>query len=204
MDKLPLNVPRFQQKQVLQMASACSAKDLQNWLTRGIIPHADKNPGKQGRRLWSPAGVIFLQAMSYLTKLNIPPSEAADLAAKVSGHAQDIYDQYPYEKEEDGSLVWAVSAELMGMYHRAYVFKVDGTHRVMILSGGLGIRRTVYPEVYITIEVDVLIFRLLNLMHQSEARIAASKISKSASELFDEATASLVELQSRFEGPGSK
>lgn len=165
MERIDLDQPRFTQAQVLQLVPALSAKDLQNWVQRGVLEVENPSPGRQGKRLYTGYGIIALAFMAHMTALGIGPKAAFSMAAQVVEHAVHVHEVYPVQFEQ-GKLPYVIVGGLIEIYHRGYIYKFKGEHVINIQKEPLSDLRVYFPEVYITVEVDFLVFRYLNRIYK--------------------------------------
>jgi hypothetical protein len=174
MERIDLDEPWFTQAQVLDAVPALTPKTLQNWASRGILDLHEPNPGRQAKRLYTGIGVIMLAFMARVTALGIGPSAARDMAETVAKHAADIHRAYPVS-EENGRLQWTIAGSHYELYHRGYIIKHKDQHRIIIQMEGLGILRTQFPHVYLTVEIDFLVLSVLNEIYRVAAGQKASR-----------------------------
>ncbi len=118
-----LETPMFTQKQVLRMLPSLKAKTLQNWAARGILDVGEQKPGKQGRRLYKPLGVIALDFMQKVGLYGVPPERAVDMAWHVAEAALEYWKAGPeiIRIEEHGSRWIPVSPDRMKTYRKARI-----------------------------------------------------------------------------------
>ena len=90
-----LDTPMFTQKQVLRMLPDLKAKTLQNWVSRGIIDVGEQKPGKQGKRLYTPLGVIMLDFMQAIGIYGVPPANAEEMAQRIAEAAEEFWKNGP-------------------------------------------------------------------------------------------------------------
>jgi hypothetical protein len=205
MDKIDLETPRFTQAEVLEMLPNLSAKTLQNWTSRGVFDLGleNQNPGRQGKRRYTGIGVVMLAFMAELTGIGLGPSVTIKLADDVAAHAMDVHEVYP-AREENGFLNFVISGSHYNIYHRGYIVKIDDDYRIFIRKEGLGIARTIYPFMYITVEIDFLILTVLSKIY---AHISGKKIENRITAETEEDRKLLQEitdLTKRLSSPGRK
>lgn len=118
-----LETPMFTQKQVLRMLPSLKAKTLQNWAARGILDVGEQKPGKQGRRLYTPLGVIALDFMQKVGLYGVPPERAVDMASHVAEAALEYWKAGPeiIRIEEKGSRWIPVSPDRIATYRKARI-----------------------------------------------------------------------------------
>lgn len=118
-----LETPMFTQKQVLRMLPDMKAKTLQNWAQRGILDVGDQKPGKQGRRLYTPVGVVMLDFMHRVGLYGVPPERAAEMADHVAEAALQFWKAGPeIIRTADGKSDWIpVTPDRMKQYRKARI-----------------------------------------------------------------------------------
>jgi hypothetical protein len=164
MDKIDITEPRFTQAEVLETLPWLKPKTLQNWVSRDVLRIQDPNPGRQAKRAYSGIDIIVLGFMARLGEsLGIGPSAARELARRVALHATDMHTYYP-AKKENGCLRWVIAGDEYDSYHRGYIVKYNGKHQIFILKD-LGILRTQFPGIYVTVEIDFLILAVLDAIY---------------------------------------
>lgn len=198
MDRIDLNQPRFTQAQVLKLVPELSAKDLQNWVSRGVLEVENPSPGRQGKRLYTGAAIVALIFMARITSLGIGPKAAFSMAGKVMDHAEHIHEVYP-TNEENGRLVWTIAGGLPELYHRGYIFKFKGKHIIDIRKEELGIARTLLPNVYITVEIDFLVLGAFNRLYAFLAGVTLQEEATEGEELED-----LLRFRKEIGAPGGE
>ncbi|MFN4125255.1 hypothetical protein [Pannonibacter indicus] len=90
-----LETPMYTQKQVLLMLPELKPKALQNWAARGILDVGEQKPGRSGKRLYTPVGVIALNFMQKVGVYGVPPLQAADMAYHVAAAAIEFWAAKP-------------------------------------------------------------------------------------------------------------
>lgn len=98
-----LETPMYTQKQVLRLLPNLKPKALQNWAARGILDVGDQKPGKQGRRLYTPVGVIALDFMQSVGIYGAPPALASEMADHIAEAAIEF---------------WAAGPEIIHLAHQ--------------------------------------------------------------------------------------
>lgn len=139
MDELDdLERPIFTQKDVLRMLPDMKAKTLQNWASRGVLDVGDQKPGKQGKRLYTPLGVIMLDFMLKAGEWGIPPERSVDLADHIAEAALQFWASPPEIMVPEGTKHrWIpVTPEKMKSYRRAIIHQWTGHDLAPIGSGG--------------------------------------------------------------------
>jgi hypothetical protein len=118
-----LEIPMFTQSQVLRMLPDMKAKTLQNWAARGVLDVGDQKPGKQGRRLYTPLGVIMLDFMHKVGMYGVPPERAVEMGSHIGGAALEYWQAGPeIVRIEEGNSRWIpVSPERMESYRKARI-----------------------------------------------------------------------------------
>lgn len=163
MDRIDLEQPRFTQAQVLKLVPALRAKDLQNWLNRGIFEVEEASPGRQGKRHYTSVGVIALAFMAELTALGIGPAVAYRMVDTLAEHALMVHKVYPTDKDKNTPF-WVIIGNAPHLYHQGFVFKHSGK-QVMLIRRDDKLLRPFLPDAYITVEVDFLVFWVLNRIY---------------------------------------
>ena len=203
MERIDLTQPRFTQAQVLQLVPKLAAKDLQNWVQRGVIDVGNPLPGRQGKVLYTGAGVVALAIMARLTKLGIGPRAADAVADRAIDHAVMLHDKYPVASNS-GYLSWIIVTEEASVYHRGYVFRHGDEHVMLIKNGELDFHlRLVLPDIYITIELDILLLSTFNRLYKLLAGLPPD-MDSSGTEEPDARFEEFVRSMAEFGGPGGE
>jgi hypothetical protein len=108
--------------------------------------------------------VIALAFMSEVTSLGIGPKAAYDMAGTLTEHAVMVHTIYPTDKEKTKSW-WSIIGSAPQLYHRGFIFKLNEKHVILIRRDDVELLRPYMPYVYITVEVDFLVFRMLNRIY---------------------------------------
>src|SRR5262245_43943471 len=127
MEKIDLEGGRFTQADVVALVPDLSAKTLQNWNDLGLIGPANAKPGRQGKRLYTGAGVVCLAFMAALASQGIRPGIARDLAEDVWKRTLLLHKVHP-TSEVGGQLHWIIKGSNPELYFRGHVFKYDGRY----------------------------------------------------------------------------
>jgi len=187
-----LEAPMFTQKQVLRMLPAMKAKTLQNWAARGVLDVGEQKPGKAGRRLYAPIGVIVLDFMHKVGLYGVPPERAAEMADHVAGAAIEFWRAGPeIIRTEDGQSDWIpVSPNRMKAYRKARIvtftsqgldeagFPIFDTPAPSTTKSYLKFvdrlddpKERIHHTLSIVIEVDFIIVQAINRMFLLEAGV---------------------------------
>ena len=186
-----LERPMFTQKQVLRMLPDMKAKTLQNWAARGVIDVGEQKPGKAGRRLYTPIGVIVLDFMHNVGLYGVPPERAAEMADYVAEAAIEYWQAGPeIIRTEDGESDWIpTSPDRMKNYRKARIVSF-ATHDLDSSGVGFDTSTPLRTQSYlkfvdsfddpterfhhslsIIVEVDFIIAQAINRMFLLEAGV---------------------------------
>ena len=155
---------RFTQEEVLQLVPLLKAKQLQNWVERGIVePDPEKEEGKGYHRNYTVLGVVMLDFMAQMVALNIPPSMARDLADEVAGYAVEMWKTHRKTLLK-GETIVIVAGDEMEKLRRCRVAMVrqgrNGPYVYTLAEIDSRDRRMISaPSVSIVVEVDALAIR---------------------------------------------
>ena len=169
MQRIDLSQPRFVQAELLQMIPSLTSKMIENWTVRvpGLQPSERLGSGR--KRTYSPVGVVVLAIMVKLVDLGIKPSEAFDIAKQIGLRAIPLHEAFEPELKDE-LLRWVTRPQVLDLYHRGLIAKKDGRHVIMIgQTQELEELRLAVPLIHITIEVDMLIMGLLNMIYRQVA-----------------------------------
>lgn len=167
MKRIDLEEGRFRQQDVLRMIPSLSERTLLNWVERGVIDSSQEPLGSGTPRLYTALGVIMLAFIARVVDLGIKPSAARNMAEDIAEHALKLHKALPPAEERDGQLAWIFDDKKAANYHRAYIYRY-GHHdyQIRIKRGSLvGVARSIAWEVYIVVEVDLLIIGTLNIIY---------------------------------------
>lgn len=161
MDELDLSETRFTQADVLAILPDLKAKTLQNWIARDVFETGAPRPGRQGKVLYSAHGIIDLAFMHRLAGIGFSPTEAFKIAEQIELRAAELHSQ---RVKQDNP--WTIEVCDHVNYQRGYITRHEGDYFIRIQDGGLTIERLFgFPDVYITVEVDVIIIDTLRRIY---------------------------------------
>lgn len=174
-----LEKPLFTQSQVLRMLPDLKAKTLQNWASRGLLDAGDQKPGRQGRRLYTPLGVIMLNFMQQIVFLGIPPERADELANQLAEAALEFWRSVEIGRsDDDKSRRVLVSQDRLKSFRRArvVVFKSEDTacgyrSYLEFVDNLDDVADRYHFRIGIVVEVDFIILETINRMFQLEAGV---------------------------------
>lgn len=167
-----LEESRFTQADVLRMIPALKAKTLQNWQSRGILDPDNPAPGKGKRVLYTPVGVVTLAFMADVTRYGVPPKAASEMAYHVTDRAFERFESEPFDIMDDyeGSRWIRMTPETIGSFKRANIVTHDGAdYYLRYVNNPEDFDDLIGNEVFIGVNVDVLIARAINRIFLLEA-----------------------------------
>lgn len=188
-----LETPMYTQKQVLRLLPDLKPKTLQNWASRGILDVGEQRPGKQGRRLYTPVGVIALDFMQRVGIYGVPPTLAAEMADHIAEAAFQFWDAKPetiHLPHEKNSRWIPVSPDRLTKFRKARIvifesrpllpgtlFQIDEAAPTEIKSYLKFVddledaAERFHNQISLIIEVDFMISQTINRMFLMEAGV---------------------------------
>lgn len=174
---IDLDKPWFTQRQLLELVPQLTAKNLQNWIERGLMDTGGQKPGKAGRLYYTPLAAVLLTFVTEVVSLGVRPSSAFEMAEWLDARVRELWANKPEEFPESPEEPVSVKTWRLEVYRRAYVYRGEGGHHVWIEAEAPEVRTErlwLLPSVYIAVEIDLLSLRVLKRAQRLMAGLPAN------------------------------
>lgn len=166
--RLDLAKPLFTQAAVCEI-TGLSRSTIQTRVNRGEVVPANPHPGRHSNRLFSTLDLIKLYFIRELTGQGITAAIATHFADEIAIRAVEWWDEEPETLSSDGIPEIVLKVSEWKRLKQGYLSLLnDGRARFSCVSldeEKLDIMQTILPDVYITVQVDAMISRIINKVH---------------------------------------